>query len=49
MVIMPTHNLAAKTQGELFSTSTYTMIQRKTLPTMGKLPKWEDPHLQNSK
>ena len=44
-----THNSAAKTQGELFSTSTYMMVQRKTLPTMGEQPEWEDPHLQNSK
>ena len=49
MVFMPTHNSAAKTQGELFSTSTYMMIQRKTLPTMGEQPEWEDPHLQNNK
>ena len=49
MIIMPTPNSAAKPQGELFSTRPYIMIQKKTLPTMEKLPKWEDPHLQNSK
>ena len=34
MVIMSTHNSAAKTQGEPFSTSTYMMFQRKSLPTV---------------
>ena len=45
---MPTHNSAAKTQGELFSTSTYMMIQRKTLSTVGKLPKWEKSSLKRT-
>ena len=47
MVIMPTHNSAAKPQRGLFSTSTYMIIyRRKTLPTMEKLLKWENPHLK---
>ena len=42
-----THNSAAK--AEPFSTSTYMMVQRKTSPTMGEQPEWEDPNIQNNK
>ena len=32
----------------IIRTGSNMMIQRKTLPTVRKQPKWEDPHLQDN-